>query len=298
MHMLRYILAATDFSPAAERAVERAAQLSAQHQAALHLLHVVPPLDLYPALTLGPDGLDGHDETLRQAEQFQLEATAKVLAARLGIQVHAASRIGRVHDEIAQHAEEIGADLVVVGARGENTLLDLLMGATASRLLRVLNRPVLVVRQPGAAPYGKVLAAVDLSPGSADVVRHARALAGTAKVEVLHVLGSEVEQRLRRAKLVQADITGWLARQRDEAVHQLDALLAGLEPGPGIGRTVLQGLASAEICRHAGESGTDLVVLGRHGRGGALHDWMLGSVSKDVAFATRSDVLLVRAAAR
>ena len=296
MHTLRHILVATDFSTTAERAVERAAQLATQHQAALHLLHVVRPLDLYPALSLGPDELGEHDEALRQAEQSQLEATAKMLAARLGIQVDAASRIGRVHDGIAQHAEAIGADLVVVGARGENTLLDLLMGATASRLLRLLSRPVLVVRQPGAVPYGKVLVAVDLSPGSADVVHHARALAGAAKVEVLHVLGSEVELRLRRAKLAQADISGWLAHQRDEAVRRLDALLADLESGPGIGRTVSQGLASAEICRHAGESGADLIVLGRHGQGGALHDWMLGSVSKDVAFATRSDVLLVRTA--
>lgn len=290
---LRRILVATDFSQDAERAVERAAQLAAQHGAELHVLHVLQPLDLFPTLILGPDGLGGHDEAARAAEHARLGEQAVRLSERLGVPVHADTRIGTVHGEIADQAKSVGADLVVVGARGENTLLDLLMGATASRLLRLLDRPALIVRKPAAAPYRKVLAAVDLSPGSDEVVRHARALSGDSAIEVLHVLGSEVEHRLRRAKLAQADIGIWLERQRGEAIRQLDALLARLEPGVGMGRSVRQGLASAVICQHAAETGADLIVLGRHGPRGALHPWMLGGVSKDVAFATRCDVLLI-----
>jgi nucleotide-binding universal stress UspA family protein len=293
MSFPRRILAATDFSPTAERAVARAVRLASQHGAELHLLHVVRPLDLYPALTLEPDALAGHDAAVQQVEQSRLELAAAELAARFGIQVRAAARIGRVHAEIAEYAQTNAADLVVVGARGENTLLDLLMGATASRLLRLVSLPVLIVRRPGDAPYRKVLAAVDLSPVSIEVVRHVRALAGDAAVAVLHVLGSEVEQRLRRAKLAQADITNWLERQRAEAGRQLDGLLSGLEAGPTIGRSIRHGLASAEICRCIEETGTELVALGRHGHGGPMHEWMLGSVSKDVAFATGSDVLMI-----
>ena len=36
--------------------------------------------------------------------------------------------------------------LVVCGARGEHTLLDLVLGSTASRLLRIADCPVLLVK--------------------------------------------------------------------------------------------------------------------------------------------------------
>ena len=54
-------------------------------------------------------------------------------------------KIGKVLDEIllacAQH------DLLVLGAHGLNPLRDLILGTTATRLLRKSMRPVLVVKQ-------------------------------------------------------------------------------------------------------------------------------------------------------
>src|SRR5574340_63908 len=270
MPSFRSIVAATDFSDFSERVVQRAAHLAKQHQAELHLIHVVRPLDLYPGMTLAPDEFGHHDEELLQAEQSRLDAMATSLASQLSIRVHAATRLGRAHAEIASYAREISADLVVAGARGENTLMNLFLGATAARLLQVATCPVLIVRNPAGEPYRQVLAAVDFSPISAAVVAHAVLLAGDAPVQALHVLGTEVEQRMRRAKSDQVDITGWLAGQRGEAEKKLDALLAQIE-----------------------NSDADLAVLGRHGHGGGLQEWLLGSVSKDVALAAACDVLLI-----
>src|SRR5512139_1723428 len=286
MPSLSRIVAATDFSAFSERVVRRAAQLAQQHQAELHLLHVVRPLDLYPGLTLAPDAFGHHDAELVQAEQTRLDTMATSLASQLGIRVHAATRLGRAHAEIAAYAQEVSADLLAAGARGENTIMDLFLGSTASRLLRVAPCPVLIVRKPADAPYRQVLAAVDFSPVSASVVAH-------AQLQALHVLGSEVEQRLRRAKSDQVDITGWLAHQRSDAEKQLDALLAPLEHGAAVGRLVQPGFPPAAICQCIDDTHADLVVLGRHGHDGGLQDWLLGSVSKDVALAADCDVLLI-----
>lgn len=293
MLTLRNIVVATDFSEFSERVVQRAAQLAKRENAELHLLHVVRPLDLYPGMTLTPDEFGHQDQELLQTEQGRLEAMALNLAGELDTQVHAASRLGRAHTEAATYAQEVGADLLVAGARGENTLMDLLLGSTASRLLRVAGCPVLIVRRPGDEPYRKVLAAVDFSPVSASVVAHARLLAGEAPVEVLHVLGSEVEQRLRRAKSDRMDMSDWLQRRRSDAEKQLEALIAPHEDGRQIERLVEPGFAPAAICQCVDERAVDLVVLGRHGYGGGLQDWLLGSVSKDVALAARADVLLI-----
>lgn len=293
MPSLRRIVVATDFSAFSERVVQRAAQLAKQHQAELHLMHVVRPLDLYPGLTMGPDEFGHHDEELLQTEQGRLEAMAASLASQLGIRTLPVSRLGRAHTEIAAYAQEVSADLLVAGARGENTLMDLFLGSTVSRLLRVAPCPVLIVRNPADEPYRQVLAAVDFSPVSVSVVAHAVLLAGGAPVQVLHVLGTEVEQRLRRAKADRVDITGWLERLRNEAAAKLDALLAPVAQGAAIERLVQPGFPPAAICECIETDRADLVVLGRHGHGGGLQDWLLGSVSKDVALAAACDVLII-----
>jgi nucleotide-binding universal stress UspA family protein len=293
MQSLNRIVATTDFSAFSERVVQRAARIAKQHNAELHVLHVVRPLDLYPGLMLTPDEYSQHDRVLQEAEHTRLDDLASTLADQFGIRTHTATRLGRAHAEIAAYAQAVSADLVVAGSRGESTLLDLFLGSTASRLLRVAPCPVLIVRKPAEEPYRKVLAAVDFSPVSAAVVSHALSLAGEAQVEVLHVLGSEVEQRLRKAKLEQVDITDWVSHLRTEAGKQLDALLQPIGKGAAVGRLVEPGFPPAAICQCTEGRHVDLVVLGRHGHGGGLQSWLLGSVSKDVAQAAACDVLLI-----
>jgi nucleotide-binding universal stress UspA family protein len=186
MPSLHSIVAATDFSEFAERAVRRAARIARQHHAELHLLHVVRPLDLYPGLTLGPDEFGQQDQDLQQQEQTRLEAMASSLSGEFGIRIHPVTRIGRAHAEIAAYAQSVSADLVVAGARGESSLMDLILGSTASRLLRLAACPVLIVRNPADGPYRRVLAPVDFSPVAASVVSHALSLADGAQVEVLY----------------------------------------------------------------------------------------------------------------
>jgi nucleotide-binding universal stress UspA family protein len=76
MSSIRCIVAATDFSTFSGRVVQRAARIARQHDAEMHLLHVVRPLDLYPGLTLAPDEFTRHDKDLQQVEQTRLDALA------------------------------------------------------------------------------------------------------------------------------------------------------------------------------------------------------------------------------
>lgn len=293
MSGIHCIVAATDFSAYSGRVLQRAARIARQHAADLHLLHVVRPLDLYPDLAQALDELTQHDHDLEQAGQTRLDELAASLADQFSIRIRTATRLGRPHAEIAAYAQEVSADMVVVGARGESTLAELLLGSCVSRLLRVAACPVLIVKKPADEPYRQVLAAVDFSPVSAAVVSQAIALAEGARVDALYVLGSAVEQRLRRARIDLVDVTAWLEGLRTRAARQLDALLESLESTAAVGRLIQPGFPPATICQCIEAQHVDLVVLGRHGRGGGLPDWLLGSVSKDVAFAAACDVLLV-----
>src|SRR5690606_39535490 len=64
-------------------------------------------------------------------------------------------------------AEEVGADLIVVGATRRGTLARTILGTTAQRVVRAARVPVLVNRRPGHSPMRRVLLTTDLSEGSA-----------------------------------------------------------------------------------------------------------------------------------
>lgn len=286
MPTLAPIVAATDFSSDANRAVLRAALTARQHGAELHLLHVTAPLALYPGQDFRP--FDGGAVPAPLGEQA--EASAQVLRERYGIRVHVAQRIGRAHSRIADYATETGAGLVVVGARGQSPLRRLLLGSTAWRLLRVCRRPVLIVRGEPVAPYGRVLAAVDLFPHSRAVVEWASRLAADGRLQLLHALEPMDESGLRDQGLDSAAI-----RQcQDEMRAIAENLMANLSAGtPGeVASRIEPGYPPTRILESAVAWGADLVVLGRQGRGG-LEDFLIGSVSKDVAQEADCDVLLV-----
>ncbi len=123
MQTITPIVAATDFTSAANRAVLRAALIARQQGAELHLLHVTAPLALYPGQDVGP----ADSAAIPAALSEQAEAAARVLRERYDIRVQVVQRIGRAHSQIAAYVEEVDAGLVVAGARGQSTLLRLLL---------------------------------------------------------------------------------------------------------------------------------------------------------------------------
>lgn len=295
MTPIHRIVVATDFSTPAGRAVRRAALTAKTLGAELHLLYVVHPLALYPGPDIASGDLSRENSIIAAHARTRLEELAGTLHSHYGITTQAATRIGRAHAEIADYARAAEAGLVVVGARGENTLLDLLLGSTAARVLRVATCPVLIVKlQDEAQAYRDAVVALDFSPASAAAPALGRALAPKARMELLHVYDGDVEARMHEAKLDTDFIADYRHRAQAEAETRLDALLG--EQTGAVSRAVITGYPAAAICERIARLRADLVVLGRHGKG-RLEEYLLGSVAKDVANAADCDVLLLPPAA-
>ncbi|MEQ1601146.1 MAG: universal stress protein [Methylophilaceae bacterium] len=82
MHHISHIIATTDFSTAAERAVQRAALIAQQLGAKLHLLHVVHPLDMYPGPELSFDAqLYYREQILQEVNKNQTETGCQLARA-------------------------------------------------------------------------------------------------------------------------------------------------------------------------------------------------------------------------
>lgn len=291
MSPIHRIVVATDFSVPATRAVQRAALTAKALGAELHLLLVVHPLALYPGTDIASDDLSRENSIIAFNARGRLDDLAATLHSHYGIQTQVAIRIGRAHTEIADYARMVEAGLVVAGGRDENTLLDLLLGSTAARVLRVATCPVLIVKlQSQPAPYCEALVALDFSPASSAAPALSRVVAPQARIALLHVYDEEIESRMREAKLDEDFVADYRLRAQAEAETRLDGLCAGMTGT--VFREVITGYPAAAICERINRLRADLVVLGRHGKGG-MEEWMLGSVTKDVANAAECDVLLL-----
>lgn len=138
------ILVATDFSPVSEIAAKEGIEFAKQRNAGLILLHVV---EHFPEHL--PHYQIAHEEM--DPQEFIMDRAKKDLAAladRLGM----AEAIKEVRltthsakSEIIKFASEEQVDLIVIGARGRNRLIDILSGSTATGVVRAAPCDVFVV---------------------------------------------------------------------------------------------------------------------------------------------------------
>jgi len=137
---IRLILHPTDFSEQAGHALQMACALARDHGSRLVLLHVAAPrMALSGEAILMPGPEPSHATVRRQLNQ--LDVPPGVLAERR-------LEEGAEVDQILRVAEEVHADLIVIGTHGRTGLPRLLMGSVAEQVLRQAACPVLVVKAP------------------------------------------------------------------------------------------------------------------------------------------------------
>jgi nucleotide-binding universal stress UspA family protein len=297
---IRQILCPTDFSTPSARAFEHALVLAAWYRAPVTVLHVLPePVAAAPALPYGftPALVDG---SLRDAMQTELSSLVGP-ANRAGLHAVAELRDGHPATETVRVAQELHADLIVMGTHGRTGFQRFVLGSVAETVLRRAPCPVLTV-PPRAGEdadpmfFKRILCATDFSPASEAAVRYATALAAEADASLLlvHVLdgpgsGSRPEPRpggnghpdfecAARARLrrsVSPEAREWCRAQE----------------------VVAYGKAAPEILRLAAENQAGLIVMGVHGR--SLLDLMaFGSVTHEVVREAPCPVLTVRTPSR
>lgn len=197
---LTRLLAATDLSAPARHAVDRGFRLATEHGAGYTVMHAVE-LDAVDVLRewLGEDS-----GGLKQRLEAQArEALAQLLAEpsrNHGVVADALIAAGPPLATILAQSEASDAQLIIVGARGSDFLRHMLLGSTASRLLRkAAGRPVLVVKQPPHETYRRLLVPIDFSALSTPAIGFARQLAPQAELVLLHVFDVPFEGKLALA---------------------------------------------------------------------------------------------------
>jgi nucleotide-binding universal stress UspA family protein len=278
------ILVATDFSPRSDRAIRRAVLLAKTFGAHLTLLNVVDN-DLPPRRIRAE----------RHSAALLLGRTVDTLRAVDGIDSDSVVSVDSPFQGILKACRQLDPDLLVIGAHRRQSLMDMFVGTTAERLIRVSPRPVLMANAVPAAPYRHVLIAVDFSPFSAEAVRAAARLGlqRQAAVSVLHVYDPPAAGLLLQASLSDEAITDLRAEAEERAAAELAAFLRELEFAP-LRRIVraAETLVADTIREVAAELSADVIVVGTRGRTGS-QKLLLGSVTEDLFRSTDCDVIAV-----
>ncbi len=290
---IRSIVAATDLSAPARRAVDRAAGLARSVSASLTLVHAFSGTALDELRRWLDSNGDRAAQSIHDEVRERLRELAREVAAQHGIEVHDITLGGHPVEEIIRVGRKRRADLLVIGTLGAGFLRNRLVGSTAERVVKKSSRPVLMVRQAPHAPYRRVLVPVDFSAWSAPALEMAVAAAPDAHFVLLHAVAVPFESQLGIAGVDAPAVEAYRVAAREAAMREMRdlALRAGLGEGRWTALVTDDGDPWLAILRLEQEQDCDLVVVGKHGRG-VVEELLLGGTTHRVIAEASADVLV------
>jgi nucleotide-binding universal stress UspA family protein len=289
MSKLHRIVVGHNFFPDGEIALRSAAALAERADAALYILHVVEPYAFYQKMrfpTLPAEALLEEVVLKMRAQLKDLAASPELSRLRVETDAH----IGKPFVELIRACRNWNGNLIVVGAstRGEGRFL----GSTGERVLRKASVPVLIAKRTLPVGPKTVLIPTDFSPCSKQAAEEGLALVHGfgGRAIFLHVL--DIRYIYPAAYGAETMLLPPIAPEDLEPDWQ--EFLQGL-PLEGVSweKQTREGRAAQCIADTAAELGTDLVVIGTHGRTGLAH-MLLGSVAEAVLHLAECSVLAVR----
>lgn len=255
MKRLSSLLVGIDGSERSERAARQAIELARQSRGTVTLLHVG---DWTEAIADQHGRLRGH-----------------------GVPVQYLAAAGDPAVELVAAAENVRADLVVLGTRGRFGARRVLLGSVAEAVVRAARTSVLVVRgEPIPTGYRTILVGTDFSPYSSPALEQGIALAADgAEVEMAHWWRRSVDDAIDMASIV-----------AERGRHLLERWATGRVR---VGFHAREGEPATALVERAALLDCDLVAVGTHGYDG-VRRLLLGSVAEQVVRHAPCAVLVAR----
>ncbi|MBZ0268374.1 universal stress protein [bacterium] len=133
------VLVPVDLSDESLAALDTALDL-VENPSHLHVIHVLPPL------SAASPGVVWEAVTEASAIEHATQRARSELAVRGCAESHLLVTLGSPASEIIDHAERVGADLIVIPSHGRTGLRRLFIGSVAEKVVRHAHCPVLVLR--------------------------------------------------------------------------------------------------------------------------------------------------------
>ncbi len=287
---MKNILLATDLTANSDRAMERAFKLAWEHDAKLHVLHVISD---YKEKSLSIS-LKKQTQDLIKKHMYEYKRSNPLVTVSVN------TVLGKdAFDEILRHAEKIKANLIVMGMHGKTKFRDLFKGTTIERVIRKGRKPVLVVKNKPLSHYKNITVGVDYAPDSRTTFRTALALAPEGHVNALHVYRSPDyidDLAYVYMTLKEKGDTDEAQQNKMETFLKTEAKhfkRKGMDISKICSGSALEGLPYNAILKEAKRAKSDLIVTGAHGES-VLSLSKLGSTAHEILSDPPCDVLITR----
>ncbi|WP_441291068.1 universal stress protein [Sorangium sp. KYC3313] len=148
---MKTLLLAHDFNATSEIALDTAIELARKLSAKIVVAHVysVPVYSFPEGSSLIPSAEDA--ARIGDAAQRSLDQVLERRRATPGVEISGVLRAGIPDEEICRLADEIGADMIVIGTHARGVVARALLGSVAQRVVRSAKVPVLSIRGPQPA---------------------------------------------------------------------------------------------------------------------------------------------------
>lgn len=240
------------------------------------------------------DGSEGVAQVVHDSLESQLEALCGGASMNRVVTSHGFAR-GKPWLELLREAHRWEADLIVISPRRTAIGIGarIVHGSTARRLIRKALQPVLVVEPGPSVGISNVLACVDGSPVSNEVLAAARGMADLAQARrvVLRCLDYPDDIALRRLPHAAETVRAYHARVREAAKAELTALAE--ESGPRWEVVLSDGYVADVVPQRVESDEVDLVVLASAARG-AIAGLVLGTTAERILGTAPVSTLVVR----
>ncbi len=296
--MFQSILVPLDGSRLAESALPAAVYIARTFGASVTLFHVMErgaPQEVH-----GEHHLTDADE----AATYLAEAARGAFPSDTAVERHV--HIAEVQDvarSIAEHAVELGSDLIVMCTHGHGGLRGWMFGSIAQQVAGLGTTPILLVQPDGsdtARTYScrRIVVALDGNPEHEGGLTLAAGLAKVCGAQLrlvmaVHVFDTLSGEEAATAKMLPRATGALLDLAAQDAKRYLSRHVAALRAaGLSAAAEVRRGSPPARIVELAERAGADLIVLGTHGKTGMDAFWS-GSVTPDIAKRSPVSLLLV-----
>ncbi len=141
---MKNILVAIDFSSITHQLIEQASAIGEKFGAKLWLIHIAAPEPVFVGYEVGPQHVrDAKAETLRM-EHRELQTLAQQLIDQ-GLEAEALLIQGPTAETLAEEAEKLQADLIVLGAEDHGAIFKMIFGSVWEDVVKNVKVPVLLV---------------------------------------------------------------------------------------------------------------------------------------------------------
>lgn len=265
---MKRIIVPIDFSEHSEFALEAAANLAQKYGSELIVLHM---LELSNAI------LTSNGESINEEAVFYLKLAEQKFDAFLdkpyleGIKITPIVKHFKVFSEVNDVANELNANLIVMGSHGVSGVKEVLVGSNTEKVVRHSDIPVLVIKHnPILLDFENAVFASDFSDEAITPYINAKVTFKKLGAQMHLVYVNSPDGNFRSSAEIDKKVSLFLKKADGDLDNLSNVHIVSdysIEKG---------------ILNFANMIGADLIAVATHGRKGLAH-FFEGSISEDIA---------------